>query len=81
MNVRSERQNLNYCIFEVQEINMTASELRLTEERKHYGYISGDTRYQNSKSVVKTRLVLLIFVIELDIFFNIPVASTGVSLK
>ena len=35
MNVWSERQNLNYCIFEGQEINMTARELRLTEERKH----------------------------------------------
>jgi hypothetical protein len=32
--VRSERQNLNYCIFEGQEINMTAREHRLTEERK-----------------------------------------------
>ena len=63
MKVRSERQNLNYCIFEVQEINMTEGEFRLTEERKHLGYISGDTRYQNSKSVVKSRLVLLIFVI------------------
>jgi hypothetical protein len=35
MKVRSERQNLNYCIFEGQEINMTESELRLTEERKY----------------------------------------------
>lgn len=35
MKVRSERQNLNYCIFEGQEVNMTARELRLTEERKH----------------------------------------------
>jgi len=35
MKVRSERQNLNYYIFEGQEINMAARELRLTEERKH----------------------------------------------
>jgi hypothetical protein len=35
MEVRSESQNLNYCIFVGQEIKMTVREPRLTEERKH----------------------------------------------